>query len=144
MEHFQEPSVLEQFKRKLGMNHALVNTSAKIWIFWREDWVGSVILDSAQQLTMKFIKDGKLFFITSVYARCNALERLELWEDILQMAEEMEDPWLIGGDFNVILNKEEKLGDLAFTQSEAIDFAICINNCALEEIRSIGSKYTDL
>lgn len=31
------------------------------------------------------------------------------------------------GDFNVILNEEEKLGALEFTQNEAIDFAHCIN-----------------
>ncbi|WMV09821.1 hypothetical protein MTR67_003206 [Solanum verrucosum] len=56
--------------------------------------------------------------------------------------EEIEDPLIIGGDFNVIINEEEKLGGLAFMQGEAIDFAICINNCALEEVKFTGSRYT--
>lgn len=47
-----------------------------------------------------------------------------------------------GGDFNVILNKEEKLGGQEFSQHEATDLATCINSCALTEVRFTGSKYT--
>lgn len=51
-------------------------------------------------------------------------------------------PWMVGGDFNDILNKEEKLGGLEFTQMEAVDFAQCINNCGLNEVHFSGSKFT--
>lgn len=54
MEPFQDPLELDQYKRKLGFNNAYANSSGKIWIFWREEWEGSVILDSLQQLSMKF------------------------------------------------------------------------------------------
>lgn len=50
--------------------------------------------------------------------------------------------WMIGKDFNVIINEEEKLGGLEFSQMKAIDFAQCINNCALSEVKFSGSKYT--
>lgn len=40
---------------------------------------------------------------------------------------------MVGGDFNVILNEEEKLGGLDFTQSEAIDFEQYLNNSALSK-----------
>lgn len=42
----------------------------------------------------------------------------------------------------LILNEEEKLGGLDFTQSEANDFAHFINVCALSNLRFMGSKYT--
>lgn len=51
-------------------------------------------------------------------------------------------PWMVGGDFNDILNKEEKLGGLEFTQMEAVDFAQCISNCGLNEVHFSGSKFT--
>ncbi|KAK4721634.1 hypothetical protein R3W88_011867 [Solanum pinnatisectum] len=51
-------------------------------------------------------------------------------------------PRIIGGDFNVIVSEEEKLGGLNFTQQEAIDFSLFINNCALSEVKFVGSKYT--
>lgn len=50
-------------------------------------------------------------------------------------------PWIVGGDFNVILNEEEKMGGL-FEQQEAIDFALCINNCSLIEPKFSRSNYT--
>lgn len=53
-----------------------------------------------------------------------------------------ENPWLVDGDFNVILSKEENLGGLPFTQHEATDFSLCLNACAFEDINFFGSKYT--
>ena len=50
--------------------------------------------------------------MTAVYARDNVLERLELWEDLENAAEGNQLPWIVGGDFNVITNEEEKLGGL--------------------------------
>jgi len=36
MEPFQNPSELDEYKRKLGFEHAGVNSSGKIWgVFWR-------------------------------------------------------------------------------------------------------------
>lgn len=49
---------------------------------------------------------------------------------------------MVGGDFNVILNEEEKLGGLEFIQNEAIDFAECINSYVLTKVKYIGSKCT--
>ncbi|KAG5599847.1 hypothetical protein H5410_031217 [Solanum commersonii] len=101
-----------------------------------------MIIDSYQQITMTFSNDNKLLLITAVYARCNTLERLELWEQLEELTQGNLLPWVIGGDFNVILNEEEKLGGLDFTQHEAIDFASCISNCALSELKTTGSKFT--
>lgn len=50
-------------------------------------------------------------------------------------------PWMVGDDLNVILNGEEKLGGLEFTQMELIEFAQCINACILSEVKFSGSNY---
>jgi len=129
MEPFQDPSELDHFRRKLGFDNAGVNCSGKIWYFWRSEWEGINILDTVQQVTIRFKIDSKFFLISVVYARCNALERLELWEKLDSIIDRDRWPWIVGGDFNVILNEEEKLGGLPFTQHEAIDFAsfiVCV------------------
>lgn len=90
---------------------------------------------------MKFSKGGMDFMITSVYARRNALERLELWDE-LENLDTIGCPWMVGGNFNVILNEEEKLGGLEFTLQEVMDFAQCINLCAINEVSFSESKYT--
>ncbi|KAH0673958.1 hypothetical protein KY290_013890 [Solanum tuberosum] len=62
--------------------------------------------------------------------RCSVLERLELWENLEAMAGQ-NYPWLVGGDFNTIVDETEKLGGLPVTQSETHDFIQCIDGVAV-------------
>lgn len=54
----------------------------------------------------------------------------------------MELPWLVRGDFNVILNKEEKIGRLLVYPPEYEDFAFCLNSCGLFDTGYKGSPFT--
>ncbi|XP_049413166.1 uncharacterized protein LOC125876094 [Solanum stenotomum] len=137
MEPFQNPSVLEQYKMKLGFDKAASNCNGKIWYFWKDEWMGSILLDTIQQVTIQFKHNNKEFIISVVYAMCNASERLELWEELESIVERVQCPWIIEGDFNVILNEEEKLGGLEFSPNEAIDFAAFISSGALSEFKNI-------
>ncbi|KAG5591558.1 hypothetical protein H5410_042072 [Solanum commersonii] len=87
MEPFQRPSQIEQYRAQLGFDHVGVNRSGKIWYFWRDDWEVLSVIDSIQQ-------------VTSIFARCSALERLELWDELQHLREDCLYPWIIGGDFN--------------------------------------------
>nr|XP_016503455.1 PREDICTED: uncharacterized protein LOC107821539 [Nicotiana tabacum] len=69
--------------------------------------------------------------MTFVYAKCSAVERLELWDHLYCLARDMELPWLVGWDFNVLLHEDEKIGGLLGHPSEYEDFAFCINSCGL-------------
>ncbi|KAG5632276.1 hypothetical protein H5410_003993 [Solanum commersonii] len=109
MEPFQSPTELDQYKRKLGFEHEGVNYSGKNWHFWRTDWDANIILNTMQQITIKFKIRDNFFLITAMYARCIALERLELWEELEDLAGREHCPWVVGGDFN-------------FTPNEALDF----------------------
>ncbi|KAK6791864.1 hypothetical protein RDI58_010945 [Solanum bulbocastanum] len=99
MEPFQGPHDLDKYRSSLGMDKAMANYSSKIWVFWNADWEAEVISDSYQQISIKF-KHGRLqreFVISTVYAICCALERLELWESLEYVADEINHPWLVGG-----------------------------------------------
>lgn len=48
---------------------------------------------------------------------------------------------MVGGDFNIIFDKAEKLGGLQVTQQEMVDFATCVNACSLTEVRFCESIY---
>ncbi|XP_015169505.1 uncharacterized protein [Solanum tuberosum] len=95
-------------------------------------------------VTIRLKKKGSndYFRNTAVYARCSALERLELWEQLEEIAENFTIPWLVGGNFNTIMDEAEKLGGLLVTQTEIVDFVQCTNACALNEIKFKGSSYT--
>jgi len=68
MEPFQNPSELEQYKRRLGFDKAGVNQNGKILCFWKDDWVGNIVLDTVQQVTFQFKTNDKEFMISVVYA----------------------------------------------------------------------------
>lgn len=66
--------------------------------------------DLYKKITIKF-RHGtyqKDMVITTKYARCSTLESLELWQDLEEVEEIVDVPWIVvGGDFDVILDETE-------------------------------------
>lgn len=79
---------------------------------------------------------------TIVYAKCDAIDKLNLWDDIYLLSQNMRLPWLVAGDFNVIMSDEEKIGGLPVYPNEYEDFAFCINSYELIDINFKGSPFT--
>lgn len=48
-------------------------------------------------------------FITFVYATNSAVERGRLWNCVEDFGRRIQEPWLIAGDYNVIMSAEEKV-----------------------------------
>ncbi|XP_070045606.1 uncharacterized protein [Nicotiana tomentosiformis] len=70
------------------------------------------------------------------------MERLELWDNLYYLALDMELPWMVGGDFNVILSEEEKIRGQPVYPPEYEDFAFCVNSCGLFDTGYKGSPFT--
>ncbi|XP_062107185.1 uncharacterized protein LOC133818358 [Humulus lupulus] len=49
----------------------------------------------------------------------------------------MQIPWIVGGDFNAVLNPEERL-EYRGNANELIPFQTCVNNCGLEDVKYNG------
>ncbi|KAH0693368.1 hypothetical protein KY285_020465 [Solanum tuberosum] len=102
-----------------------------------------VIADSEQQLTLQLtLENGEQLLVSVVYAKCSAIERLSLWDEIFTISQEYVVPWMIGGDFNVILREEEKIGGLPVYPQEYEDFAECLNASGLADITFSGNPFT--
>ncbi|XP_019235622.1 PREDICTED: uncharacterized protein LOC109215952 [Nicotiana attenuata] len=80
--------------------------------------------------------------MTFVYAKCSALERLESWDSEYYLASDMEMPWMVGGDFNVVLHEDKKIGGLPMYPLDYEDFAFCINSSGLFDLGYKGSSFT--
>ncbi|XP_060170642.1 uncharacterized protein LOC132601578 [Lycium barbarum] len=129
---------------RLGMNFIGYNCNGKIWYFEEDGVDVEVLMDTDQQKTIKlFLQDkGKDIITTLVYANCDAVERLLLWDNIYSLSSNMKFPWLISVDFIVIMNDEEKIGGFPIYPNEYKDFAFCMNSCELSEVEFIGSPLT--
>nr|XP_033511148.1 uncharacterized protein LOC117275894 [Nicotiana tomentosiformis] len=116
-------------RRRLGMDAAISNFNGKKWLFMDSVVQWDLLIDTEQQLTIRVYHQdiGKYIMMTFVCAKCSSLERLELWDSLYYLASDMELPWLVGGDFNVLLNEKEKIGGLPVYPPEYEDFAFCVN-----------------
>lgn len=62
------------------------------------------------------------------------MERLELWDDIYNLGQNIKLSWIVGGDFNEVMNEEEKIEGLLAYPNDYEDFTFCINSCELFDI----------
>ncbi|XP_070048553.1 uncharacterized protein [Nicotiana tomentosiformis] len=144
MEPFQKKGLIERYKRRLNMETAYTNINGQIWLFFNAVVEWELVEDTEQQVTVRvFHHDlGQRMMMTFVYAKCSVIERLELWDHLYYLASDMELPWLVGGDFNVLLHEDEKIGGLPIHPPEYEDFAFCVNSCGLFEQGYKGSPFT--
>ncbi|XP_060212093.1 uncharacterized protein LOC132639671 [Lycium barbarum] len=144
MEPFQEVSKLENYRRRIGLQHALANCSRKIWVFIDDIFEFQILSDHVQQLSLKLkvIGTQEEMVITLVYAKCTQRDKMDLWESLEDMAPYIQLPWLIGGDFNTIVSDAEKYGGLPVTISEIQDFRACIQSYGMTDLGFKGSTYT--
>ncbi|KAF3641089.1 hypothetical protein FXO38_21510 [Capsicum annuum] len=143
MEPFQDGQYIEEYRRRLGIKHAVLNVTGKIWAFMVENMEFSIVKDEEKKLTMKVSNQNAdiLLLVTLVDAKCNANERVVLWDSLTDLSDSYQVPWLIGGDFNVIRSEEEKLGGLPVTFNETHETQ-WISLCNVQEIHFKGSKFT--
>ncbi|XP_070039538.1 uncharacterized protein [Nicotiana tomentosiformis] len=70
------------------------------------------------------------------------LRELELWDTLYALAVDMTLPWLVGGDFNVICDEEEKFEGLPVHINEVDNFRHYVNTCNLFDLGFKRSIYT--
>ncbi|XP_070013002.1 uncharacterized protein [Nicotiana sylvestris] len=143
MESWQDINKLEQYRRKPGIHDAYANVNSKIWAFVDEEIDVDIVMNMEQHVTLKLFHRNlnKELYVTIVHAKYDAIEIIELWDSMYHLASDMESPWLVGRDFNVILSEEEKYGGLPVYLSEVEDFAHCADTCALCDLGFKRSLY---
>lgn len=97
---------------------------------------------TAQMIHCKvYPKVGVWFWCSFIYGFNDAKDREDLWADLRRLAYGIKDAWLIGGDFNAILNMEDRIGakvrfhDIAPMRS-------CMAYCGFENSKTTGRYYT--
>nr|XP_016513402.1 PREDICTED: uncharacterized protein LOC107830381 [Nicotiana tabacum] len=84
----------------------------------------------------------KEYYMTVVYVFNTREERRSLWQYLESMSGEIKQPWLVTGDFNSILQADDRIGGLSVTMGEVVDFQECIGSCELMELPCGGCRYT--
>lgn len=86
------------------------------------------ILDVTKQAihsSVTHLTTHTVFACTVIYGSNNPEERALLWENLAQM-HDTQMPWLVGGDFNCVLDPNERLGGNPPSRVEIEDFRTCL------------------
>ncbi|KAL0282294.1 UNVERIFIED_CONTAM: hypothetical protein Sradi_7265300 [Sesamum radiatum] len=82
-------------------------------------------------------------FITVVYGVNDVIGRRELWMDITRISAEVTDsPWLVGGDFNTVLDSSEVCGLSGDIRGAADEFRGCLQDTGLIHLPMHGERFT--
>ncbi|XP_070018033.1 uncharacterized protein [Nicotiana sylvestris] len=82
------------------------------------------------------------WIFSSIYASNSLVNRLDLWNNLKNIFANYKGPWLMGGDFNDVLNQNEKWGGRSVNRNRSLDFRCCVNHCNLIDLGFKGTRYT--
>ncbi|CAN1124936.1 hypothetical protein LINPERHAP2_LOCUS2628 [Linum perenne] len=81
-------------------------------------------------------------FLTAVYGSPSITERAHLWESLCELSVDMEQPWILSGDFIAMLRQDDKRGGAQFSLTQNQPFIDCYSVCGLLESSFFGPKFT--
>ena len=118
--------------------------SGGIVVAWRSDRVQGTVLTIHFQFIHLQITDlnNMQWYFSAVYANPNEELKRNLWDHLYQIASSIQGGWLVAGDLNDVLSRNECIGSDSFNTRKATNFARRLDSCNLMDLGAIGSKYT--
>lgn len=77
-----------------------------------------------------------------VYAKCIEVERRDLWEALISFGNNLSISWIIGGDFNMVLHANKRVGFTSNTLLGMEEFNSFVIIVSLQDCGYSGNKFT--
>lgn len=117
-----------------------------IVVGWDANVVRIMLHSQTSQLMNVFVEainGNQKFFCTFVYAHYKEIGRKLLWQDLSKHCVAIKDaPWVLLGDFNVILEPSERSFGSSCVTAGMEDFRSCISNIEVSDLVMSGLKFT--
>ena len=110
IEPMTDASQLPSICRMLHFSKGCSVLEGKMWVLWQDELVAQLREVGDQLANMEISWGGFTFLFSAVYAKCTRVGRRELWKAMESIHGINEGPWMVAGDFNVILNAQERSG----------------------------------
>ncbi|KAL0295432.1 UNVERIFIED_CONTAM: putative mitochondrial protein [Sesamum calycinum] len=120
--------------------------AGRIWVTWNPMEVDVDILEVGTQYIHCQAFNKRLHtrcLITVVYGDYDIIPRRVLWSTLRTLSTGIVDePWLVLGDFNAVIDDSEVCGRAADTSASMTDFCNCIRDTGLMQLPFTGCPYT--
>ncbi|KAL0302568.1 UNVERIFIED_CONTAM: hypothetical protein Sangu_3092900 [Sesamum angustifolium] len=116
----------------------------RIWIAWNDELIDVDILNVGTQFIHCRVLVHELhesIFTTVVYGANDVSTRRELWQELIDLAGTIGNvPWLVGGDFNAVLDMSEVSGASGDIRVATTEFNDCILQTGLLSLPMQGER----
>lgn len=117
-----------------------VGLSGGLALFWKTTYDVEILSTSNRIIDTK-VKIGSLsFFMTFVYGDPVCNRRHLVWNTLKVLGENRTGGWFLIGDFNAIMNNDEKSGGTIRPESTFYPFRSMARECRLKELPSSGDS----
>ncbi|KAL0310232.1 UNVERIFIED_CONTAM: hypothetical protein Scaly_2947700 [Sesamum calycinum] len=118
----------------------------RIWIAWDDELLDVNVLDlDAQFIHCRItIRCAHLSILaTVVYGANDTISRRGLWQKLVLLANSISDePWMVGGDFNTVLDMSEVCGSSADIHLAMTEFRDCLLDTGLIHLPVQGERFS--
>ncbi|KAI9090781.1 hypothetical protein K1719_028634 [Acacia pycnantha] len=135
--------IIKNWGFKHSIRREAIGFSGGIWIIWdREELIVDVEVSNEQFIHCKLCLEGKDMLFTAVYANPNEHQRIRLWDLLNEIANNVEEPWMLAGDFNEIKSPMEQKGGGRTSEVRCRRFQNWIQECNLIDLDVGGPFFT--
>ncbi|XP_010480531.1 PREDICTED: uncharacterized protein LOC104759285 [Camelina sativa] len=116
-----------------------VGLSGGLALYWKDMYTVEVLQSNSRLIDTKISKGTLSFFATFVYGDPVRSKREEVWERLTRLGLQRDEAWFLVGDFNEIMNNNEKLGGPARPEWSFYPFRNMTRGCRIKELPSSGN-----
>lgn len=143
METKQKKAYVTGLKVTLGYDNLFTvepaGLSGGLALMWKNCLDIDILSSNKRVIDLK-VKMGSLsFYLSCVYGDPVRANRKAVWNYLSNIGVLRDEPWLLAGDFNEILDSSEKEGGADRHPSSYWDFRHMTENCKIKTIRSTGN-----
>lgn len=119
--------------------------NGRIWCDWDPNKIDVKCIKITSQLVHCGMFDfvgNFMYWLTAIYAHNELEKRKTLWNDIEAIHRQQQGPWILLGDFNNVLQANDRIGGKIVTEMECLDLSRMMAAIGLFEKEGIGHYYT--
>lgn len=92
---------------------------------------------------MRSIKNSLIFFLINIYGPISTIGKREVWAEVESfMTQNTNINYILGGDYNVIVDLAKKYGGIQVESKTQKEFKLWVGNNSLLDVRMINGKFT--